>query len=140
MGFNSGRHYWELKLEHYATERDIFAGICPKQRCEALTELNDVYGWICSMDKKLKRVDGAMTDETYGDYSSIGDTIGVLLEFVKDGTANLTFYKNGRSVGICYSGIPNATYYPCIALSAMSGNEVIVSLNSKAKQPVRSLR
>jgi len=92
------------------------------------------------MDKKLKRVDGVMTDETYGDYSSIGDTIGILLDFGKDGTASLTYYKNKSTVGVCYSGMPPATYYPCIALSAMSGNEVIVSLNSKAKQPQRSLR
>lgn len=58
------------------------------------------------MGKKLKRSDGPITDENYGDYSSIGDTIGVLLEFSKDGTAMITFYKNGRTVGACYSGMP----------------------------------
>ncbi len=48
VGFNSGKHYWEIKLEHYSTETDIFAGVCPKQRCEQLIELIDVYGWICT--------------------------------------------------------------------------------------------
>ena len=130
MGFNSGKHYWEVRLEHYSSENDIFAGVCPKQKCENLIDLNEVYGWICTMDKKLKRVDGAIVDEHYGDYSSIGDTIGVLLEFGKDGTGNLTFYKNGRSEGLCFSGLPPNTYYPCVALS---GNDVVVTLNSKAK-------
>ena len=72
--------------------------------------------------------------ERYGDYSAIGDTIGVLIEFNKEGFGSLTFYKNGKSFGMCYDGMPPNTYYPCIALSSQ-GREVIITLNSKAKLP-----
>ena len=27
MSFSSGKHYWEVKLDHYMTEEDIFIGI-----------------------------------------------------------------------------------------------------------------
>lgn len=27
LGFSSGRHYWEIKLDHYGHEEDIFIGI-----------------------------------------------------------------------------------------------------------------
>ena len=73
--------------------------------------------------------------ERYGDYSAIGDTIGVLLEFNKEGLGSLTFFKNGKSFGVCFEQMPPNTYYPCVALSSQ-GREVIVSLNSKAKIPL----
>ena len=28
MGFSSGRHYWEIKIDAYGHEEDIFVGIC----------------------------------------------------------------------------------------------------------------
>ena len=44
--------------------------------------------------------------DRYGDYSAIGDTIGVLLEFGRDGLGTLTFYKNGKSFGVCFDRLP----------------------------------
>ena len=72
--------------------------------------------------------------ERYGDYSAIGDVIGVLLEFNKEGSASLTFFKNGKTFGMCFDGMPPNTYYPCVALTS-SSREVICSLNSRAKIP-----
>ena len=28
MGFSLGKHYWEIKIDHFGTEEDIFIGIC----------------------------------------------------------------------------------------------------------------
>ena len=72
--------------------------------------------------------------DRYGDYSAIGDTIGVLLEFGRDGLGTLTFYKNGKSFGVCFDRLPAQTYYPCVALSS-AGREVNITLNSNAKMP-----
>ena len=77
--------------------------------------------------------------DRYADYSSIGDVIGVLLEFSKEGDGTLTFYKNGHSMGKCYDRIPPNTYYPVVALSSQH-REVSISLNSRAKIPQRSGR
>jgi len=100
-----------------------------------LVELIDVFGWICTQDKKLTRQEGKSVEMgNYAEYSSIGDTIGVLLEFNKEGFGTLAFYKNGRPFGQCYTGLPPHTYFPCIALA---GNDVVITLNSKAKMPTR---
>ena len=37
----------------------------------------------------------------YGNVAQVGDTIGVLVEFVKK-KANITFFKNNVSLGIAY--------------------------------------
>jgi len=54
----------------FHTEQDVFTGICPKQRPETLVELNDVYGWLCTQDRKLFRAEGKPHDMgRYADYS-----------------------------------------------------------------------
>ena len=31
IGFDSGRHYWSLKLDEYGNEHDIFIGVCKRE-------------------------------------------------------------------------------------------------------------
>lgn len=31
LGFSSGRHYWEIKLDAYGHEDDIFIGVCKQE-------------------------------------------------------------------------------------------------------------
>ena len=51
MGFNSGRHYWEIKIDVYGHEEDIFIGICKKDikyNAHGVETPNSTYGWTCT--------------------------------------------------------------------------------------------
>jgi hypothetical protein len=85
IGFDSGRHYWSLKLDEYGHEHDIFIGICkrevngqPISTNKHLLDSQAAWGWICTDGKKVAPGVGS---HSYGDYSKIGEELGVLLEF-----------------------------------------------------------
>jgi hypothetical protein len=43
--------------------------------------------------------------------------IGTLLEFDKDsGKASVSFYVNGKSMGIAYPSLPAGKYYPLLSV------------------------
>ena len=52
----------------------------------------------------------------YGDYTKIGEVIGVLLEFNEAGIGNLTFYRNGVTLGKAFDNLSAGMYYPCVSL------------------------
>ncbi|CAD8175890.1 unnamed protein product [Paramecium octaurelia] len=129
LALNSGRHYWEIKIEKYVDEEDIFIGIARKEidLYTQPTTTGHFYGYICLCAKKFG-ADGQIQD--YG-YSAVqNDTIGVLLEF-RSGLGTLSFYRNGVKCGEAFSNL-TGTFYP--ALSMFYG-EVQVTLDSKSPLP-----
>ncbi|CAK69624.1 unnamed protein product (macronuclear) [Paramecium tetraurelia] len=129
LALNSGRHYWEIKIEKYVDEEDIFIGIARKEidLYTQPTTTGHFYGYICLCARKFG-ADGQISD--YG-YSAVqNDTIGVLLEF-RSGIGTLSFYRNGVKCGEAFNNL-TGTFYP--ALSMFYG-EVQVTLDSKAPLP-----
>lgn len=128
MGFNSGRHYWEVTLDIYGTEEDIFVGICKqdiKLNAHGCETPNSTWGWQCTSGRKMSPMsDGRAHAQSYGDYSKIGEKIGVLLEFNSNGTCNLSFYRNGLNLGRAFDNIPANTYYPCVSMLNNEETEV----------------
>lgn len=52
---NSGRHYWEIKIEKYVDEEDIFIGIARKEidLYTQPTTTGHFYGYICLCARKF---------------------------------------------------------------------------------------
>ena len=59
-----------------------------------------------------------MRQEPYGDYTKIGETIGVLIDMRDDGSGGqLTYFRNGLSLGRAFDNLPgNQMLYPCVSL------------------------
>jgi hypothetical protein len=71
-----------------------------------------------------------MRQEPYGDYTKIGETIGVLLEFTSTG-GQVTYYRNGVSLGKAFDNLPQGTMlYPCVSLYNNEETECQVTLNT----------
>ncbi len=90
------------------------------------------WGYICCAGKIFCPKEDQTLD--YGEMCTINDTIGVLLEFDTDG-AELTFYRNKKSLGVAFTGIPPGVYYPAATLF-YSG--VKVTLNTNVPVPVEN--
>jgi hypothetical protein len=55
MGFSTGRHYWEIKIDAYGHEDDIFLGVC-KQEVKLNhhpIESGGAWGWTCTGGRKM---------------------------------------------------------------------------------------
>ena len=114
---------------------DIFIGISAHDINLLVkpTESGQMYwGYICCAGKIFSPKDEATLD--YGEMCTINDYIGVLLEFDTD-QARLTFYRNKKSLGVAFTGIPNGVYYPATTLF-YSG--VKVTLNTNVSVPVEN--
>lgn len=74
----------------------------------------DSWGWICTN----ATIVGSTRAESfpYGDYSKIGEVLGVLLSF-DDQAVSLAFFRNGVSLGVAFDHLPlKGSYYPCVTL------------------------
>jgi hypothetical protein len=80
-------------------------------------ETGKFWGWICTGGRKIypSQPGGPPVAREYGCCAKIGDSIGVLFEF-KNNNGNLSFYKNGSPLGVCFNNIPNGSYFPTACL------------------------
>lgn len=130
LALSSGRNYWEIKIDKFVDEEDIFLGIARKN-LNLYTQpsaTNLFWGYLCLCAKR-SGPDGAIID--YGYAAKLGDTIGVLLEF-RSGVGSLSFYRNGTKCGVAFSNL-TGTFYPAVSLFY---GEVQVTLDPKAPMPL----
>ncbi len=133
VGLNSGRHYWEIKLDTFVEMEDIFVGIARRNIDLHMRawDTGSFWGWICTGSRKFCPASPGPQVLEYGGFSKINDTIGVMVEFM-EGIGRLSFYRNGQPLGLAFDNIPPGTYYPAVCLYY---GEVQVTLNPKAKIP-----
>lgn len=58
--FSEGKHYWEITLDAYCTEEDIFIGVCRKgvkfnKHASETPRLS--WGWQCTSARKIWPLD-----------------------------------------------------------------------------------
>jgi hypothetical protein len=104
---SSGKYYWEITV----TAAAVLVGIAKSGATLNNFLGQDANGWAYQPSTGNK-ITGNVSS-SYGATFTTGDVIGVAL----DATAGtLTFYKNGVSQGVAFSGL-SGTFYP-----AVSGN------------------
>ena len=70
-----------------------------------------------------------MVAQDYGDYMKIGEVIGVQLDLQQN---QLTFYKNGVSLGKAFDLPKGGSFYACVSLLNNEETDVQITLNSQA--------
>jgi len=109
IGITSGKYYWEQNFLNFASANS--AGIVAGQTNNTTAVGSDAYGYAyLSNGNKYTNV----TATAYGASFTQADIIGVAF----DATAGtLTFYKNGVSQGVAFTGLFNGPYFPAGSLS-----------------------
>ena len=98
----SNQFYWETKIDSIAS--GVVIGIAPTTLRWNDTGRAGSYGYYSNGDKY-----NGTSASSYGVSFTTGDTIGVLA-----GNGSITFYKNGVSQGVAWSGL-SETYLPFLA-------------------------
>lgn len=83
INFESGSHYWEIKIDHFIDVEDIFIGITKRDinyYCKA-TEIGCFWGWMCTGDQKVESTSNGSNMSHFGGMVTIGDKVGVCLEY-----------------------------------------------------------
>ena len=121
VGYNGGRHYFEIKLLTDPMIRSIVVGFGIKKDEKNLFtyDMSKFYGYILSDMKKTQITNGNRDQELimdYGEVCLINDYIGVLYDCKDDGV-NISFYRNRKNLGIAFYNLPkDLTYFPAIEM------------------------
>ena len=97
IGFNSGKWYWEVHVEAIGTN-NMWIGVTKNQANRTV----DAYLNTWTYNKLGQKTDNSATGSTYGATYTSGDIIGVAVDA---DAGSITFYKNGVSQGIAFTGL-----------------------------------
>lgn len=130
-GYKYGCHYFEIKLLTDPMIRSIVVGLSVKNDENNLstTDIKKFYGYILS-DIKSTIIDFSQEEQEklddYGAMCIINDRIGVLFNCKDDGV-DISFYKNGKNLGIAFNKLPNnVTYYPTVEMG-LCGSKIQIN-------------
>eukprot|EP01035_Chromulina_nebulosa_P017758 gene17758-23358_t len=129
VGFSSGIHYWEFKIEQ-AEVGSIFIGVSEKPGSPGLSNSSKCIKWMgCGfVSDRTSYKSGSEKISVYGDHFHTGDLIGVLLDMNK---GRLSFFLDGMKygehtlsdLGEAFDGLSSPTkvkpktLYPVVGLS-----------------------
>jgi len=107
LGYSSGKWYWEAKC--IATGGDVRTGIISMSSTDYTTAsnpftLNEAYNYKQNGDKGSS----GDTNVSYGATYTAGDIIGIAHDA---DNGSLTFYKNGVSQGVAFSGLSTSLFW-----------------------------
>ena len=131
IGYNCGRHYYEIKLLTDPMIRSIVVGFAIKKDEKNLfsCEMNKFYGYILS-DMKKTEIDFSGGEQEnmldYGEMCSINDNIGIMYDCRDDGV-NIIFYRNKKNLGIAYKNLPkDLLYFPAVEMG-FAGSKIQIT-------------
>ena len=120
IGYNLGRHYFEIFLLTDPMIRSVVVGFSNKKDEKNLfsVDINKFYGFILSDMKKtvVNFGDGGENLVDYGEVCNINDKIGILFDSKDDGIY-ISFFKNNKNLGVAYEKLPNnVKYFPTVEM------------------------
>ena len=120
IGYNSGRHYFEIFLLTDPMIRSVVVGFSNKKDENNLfsADIHKFYGFILSDMKKtvVNFGEGGENMIDYGEVCNINDKIGILFDSKDDGI-DISFYKNNINLGVAFEKLPNnVKYFPTVEM------------------------
>ena len=103
--FKSGKHYFELKLDSIASDKSGFAIGLSKDKNQKQKYSKDM---VIGMSGYQYNLTG-----TNGSSNKLGDVIGVLVNFNQ---SIVSFYVNGKKLGVTGTLQSGQQYWPCVHL------------------------
>ncbi len=122
IGVSSGKWYWEVLTVAFSGTKSHVIGIDSDANASGtngLIEAGNRYSYASFNGNKYSGATGSSYGATY----DIGDIVGVALDL---DSGSITFYKNGVSQGVAFTGLSGA-YYP--AISDTGGGNVTLTAN-----------
>jgi hypothetical protein len=122
IGVSSGKWYWEVLTVAIGGGKSHVIGVdsdANASGADGLISAGNRYSYASFNGNKYS---GA-TSSAYGATYDVGDTVGVALDM---DNGSITFYKNGVSQGVAFTGLSGA-YYP--AISDTGGGNVTLTAN-----------
>lgn len=107
-----GVKYWEVQLERAREGDGVFVGVADEDVAldtHLFATRGVVWGFACATGHKFHTA-----IEYYGEPCNDGDVVGVLLDMESN---RLSFYVNGRTLGVAFTGIPSTRLYPVFFLT-----------------------
>ena len=112
FGMTSGKWYWETTFIGY----QIMIGIGTSAATLSNYIGSDTNGWAYYFGGQ-KYTNSTAT--AYGASYTAGDIIGIAFDA---DTGSLTFYKNGTSQGVAFTGLTSGPYFPALGLNNATPN------------------
>lgn len=109
IGMSSGKFYWEIDN---VSGNELIVGII-KAGIPSIT-WNTTYGYGAETGGKYSP---SASNVSYGSSWTTGDVIGIAFDA---DNGSLTFYKNGTSQGVAFTGLTSGPYLPSVVINGSS--------------------
>lgn len=117
--FTNGKNYFEINLITDPFEKSVLVGVATKKDPKNINilDVKNFYGYLLSHCKKYSILNGKLeANENFGEKIKLGDNIGVLCLFKKEGV-DVGFFLNKKFLGFAYKNLSkDFIFYPAVLL------------------------
>jgi hypothetical protein len=124
VGLQTGKWYFECYLNNSGAQNGTMLGIASDQHSLVAFPGSDAhsYGYYAFDGKKYNQNVPVAYAATY----TTGDTVGIALDL---DAGTLIFLKNNVDLGVAYSGIASASWFPIVSQGSSAGTNGQVTIN-----------